>query len=69
MYLRHNLSLIKDDFDYIIIDNSPFKSYLTTCAICASDKIVTPISVDNFSYDGLMSQVDTIEDLNLQESL
>ena len=29
---KHNLSLLKDDYDYIIIDNSPFKSYLTTCA-------------------------------------
>ena len=63
-YLRYNLNLIKDEFDYIIIDNSPFKSYLTSCAMCASDKIITPICVDNFSYDGLMSLFDTIEELN-----
>jgi chromosome partitioning protein len=69
LYLRHNLGLIKDEFDYIIIDNSPFKSYLTTCAICASDKIITPICVDNFSYDGLMSLFDTIEGLNTKYSL
>ena len=60
----YNLNLIKDEFDYIIIDNSPFKSYLTSCAMCASDKIITPICVDNFSYDGLMSLLDTIEELN-----
>ena len=41
LYLRYNLNLIKDEFDYIIIDNSPFKSYLTSCAMCASDKIIT----------------------------
>lgn len=64
LYLRYNLNLIKDEFDYIIIDNSPFKSYLTSCAMCASDKIITPICVDNFSYDGLMSLFDTIEELN-----
>lgn len=64
LYLRYNLNLIKDEFDYIIIDNSPFKSYLTSCAMCASDKIITPICVDNFSYDGLMSLLDTIEELN-----
>lgn len=69
LYLRNNLGLIKDEFDYIIIDNSPFKSYLTTCAICASDKIITPIGVDNFSYDGLMSLLDTIEELNAKYSL
>lgn len=64
LYLRNNLGLIKDEFDYIIIDNSPFKSYLTSCAMCASDKVITPICVDNFSYDGLMSLFDTIEELN-----
>lgn len=69
LYLRNNLRLLEDEFDYIIIDNSPFKSYLTTCAICASDKIITPIGVDNFSYDGLMSLLDTIEELNSKYSL
>lgn len=69
LYLKQNLSLLKDEFDYIIIDNSPFKSYLTSCAICASDKVVSPICVDNFSYDGLMSLFDTIEDLNTKYAL
>ena len=32
--------------------------------MCASDKVITPICVDNFSYDGLMSLFDTIEELN-----
>jgi chromosome partitioning protein len=67
--LRSNLRLLDEEFDYIIIDNSPFKSYLTTCAICASDKIITPIGVDNFSYDGLMSLLDTIDELNSKYSL
>jgi chromosome partitioning protein len=69
LYLRSNLRLLDGEFDYIIIDNSPFKSYLTTCAICASDKIITPIGVDNFSYDGLMSLLDTIDELNSKYSL
>jgi chromosome partitioning protein len=67
--LRSNLRLLGEEFDYVIIDNSPFKSYLTTCAICASDKIITPIGVDNFSYDGLMSLLDTIDELNSKYSL
>lgn len=69
LILKHNLGLLKNEYDYIIIDNSPFKSYLTTCAMCASDKVITPICVDNFSYDGLMSLFDTIEDLNSRYSL
>lgn len=69
LYLKNNLNFIKDEFDYIIIDNSPFKSYLTSCAMCASDQIITPICVDNFSYDGLMSLFDTIDELNNKYSL
>ncbi len=69
LYLKHNLELLGDTYDYIIIDNSPFKSYLTSCAIIASDKIITPVNVDNFSYDGLMSLFDTIEELNTKYSL
>jgi chromosome partitioning protein len=69
LFLKHNLSFIKDEFDYIIIDNSPFKSFLTSCAMCASDKVITPICVDNFSYDGLMSLLDTISELNTKYSL
>lgn len=69
LYFRYNLNLLKDEFDYIIIDNSPFKSYLTSCAMCASDKVITPINVDNFSYDGLMSLIDSIEELNTKYSL
>ena len=69
LYFKYNLNLIKDEFDYIIIDNSPFKSYLTSCAIIASDKIIIPVNVDNFSYDGLMSLFETIEDLNKKYSL
>ena len=34
-----------------------------------SNKIITPICVDNFSYDGLMSLFDTIEDLNAKYAL
>ncbi|WP_287388672.1 ParA family protein [Lachnospira sp.] len=69
LYLRHNLALLKEKYDYIIIDNSPFKSYLTTCAMCASDKIITPICVDNFSYDGLMSLIDSVDELNEKYNL
>ena len=38
------------------------------CYVC-SNKIITPICVDNFSYDGLMSLFDTIEELNQKYAL
>lgn len=66
---RNNLEYIKEDYDYIIIDNSPFKSALSNCSLCASDGVLTPINADNFSYDGLMDLIETIQHLNDLHSL
>lgn len=66
---RNNLDYIKEDYDYIIIDNSPFKSSLSNCSLCASDGVLTPINADNFSYDGLMDLIETIQHLNETYSL
>ena len=35
----------------------------------ARNYLISPICVDNFSYDGLMSLFDTIEDLNAKYAL
>ena len=66
---RHNLEYIKEDYDYIFIDNSPFKSALSNCSLCVSDGVLTPINADNFSYDGLMDLIETIQNLNDSYSL
>lgn len=61
---KNNLSLIKDDYDYIIIDNSPFDSETSRCALCASDYVITPVNLDNFSFDGIVSLTKTIQSIN-----
>lgn len=66
---RNNLEYVKQDYDYIFIDNSPFKSALSNCSLCASDGVLTPINADNFSYDGLMDLIETIQHLNENYSL
>ena len=66
---KNNLEYVKDDYDYIFIDNSPFKSALSNCSLCASDGVLTPINADNFSYDGLMDLIETIQNLNDSYSL
>lgn len=66
--LRKNLGKL-GEYDYILIDTSPFKSYLTYAAICASDIVYTPIEADNFSYEGLRDILNTIEEINTQYSL
>ena len=64
MTLAENLGTISNNFDYILIDTSPFKSYLTYAAVCASDVVYTPIEADNFSYEGLRDILNTIEYIN-----
>lgn len=59
-----NIKLIEEDYDYIFIDTSPFKTYLSYCAILTSDKVVTPISLDNFSYEGVLKLANLIIELN-----
>ena len=38
LLFEKNLRLIENDFDYIFLDTSPFKTYLSYCSILASDK-------------------------------
>lgn len=63
MIFKNNLKKITE-YDYILIDTSPFKSYLTTAAIVASDYVYTPIEADNFSFEGLKDILNNIEEIN-----
>ena len=61
---KNNISLIKNDYDYIIIDNSPFDSETSRCALCASDYVLTPSNLDGFSFDGIVGLTKTIHSIN-----
>lgn len=58
--LRHNIDLVKKDYDYIIIDTNPGDTTLTRCAICTCDEILSPIKADNFSFSGVADLLETI---------
>ena len=55
--LRTALSLIDNDYDVVIIDNSPFESSLTYNSICAcykeGDTIIIPVTISDRSIKGL----------------
>lgn len=69
LFFKHNLTLLQDSYDYILIDTSPFESYLSRCAVASADKILTPINMDNFSYEGLMGLIGLVEQINSDFSL
>ena len=69
--LKKSLKEIKDDFDYILIDCPPNLGLLTINALCASDKVIIPVSTDYLSLRGVDLLVDTVEKVkdNLNEDL
>ncbi len=65
---RKALQQVAGEYDYCIIDNAPDINISTINALVASDDVIVPITIDDFSLDGLAElkeQIDnTREDLN-----
>ncbi len=65
---RKALQQVAGQYDYCIIDNAPDINISTINALVASDDVLIPITIDDFSLDGLAElkeQIDnTREDLN-----
>ena len=51
--LTKSLSKIKDDYDYIICDNSPSLGIITANSLIASDYLIVPMAADIYSLQGL----------------
>lgn len=58
--LKRALDTIKDDYDYILIDNAPRSDLLTVNSMFASDYVLVPVRVEKFSYKGL---TETLKDI------
>lgn len=58
--LKRALKTIKDDYDFILIDNAPASNILTVNSMFASDYILTPVNVEQFSFKGLKETLSSI---------
>lgn len=58
--LRRALNSIKENYDYILIDNAPANDILTVNSLIASDFVIIPVRVEKYSYKGLRETIDTI---------
>lgn len=67
--LEKSLRIIKDDFDFILIDNAPALDFFTTNSIAASDYIITPVREDGFSRKGLKEILDVVSDIKMEHDL
>lgn len=61
--VAEQLELIKNDYDYIILDTVPNLSLLTTNAIYSSDAVIIPMIADIYSIEGLKIINQQIQDI------
>lgn len=62
--LRKKLEQVKDRYDYVIIDNAPDLNMTVVNALVASNDVLIPIKIDQFSFDGLEQILEQIEDVS-----
>lgn len=59
--LKSALDEIKDNYDYILIDNPPALSLLTINAFTAANSILVPVQTEYYALEGLGQLLNTIE--------
>lgn len=60
LILKRALETVKSDYDYILLDNAPANNILTVNSLFASDMVIVPVQVEQFSYIGLNQTLNTI---------
>jgi chromosome partitioning protein len=61
--LKNSLLFLKDQVDFIIIDNPPALNMLTVNGLVASDYVLIPVQLEYFSMEGIVNLQKTIESL------
>lgn len=59
--LKKALMAVKEDYDFILIDNAPANDVLTVNSMFVSDWIYIPVRLEGFSYAGLKETIKTIQ--------
>ena len=58
--LKKHLSLVRDEFDFIIIDCPPSLGFLTKLAYIAADSVIIPVQCEFFALEGIMQLLNSI---------
>jgi chromosome partitioning protein len=59
--LRQALEVVRDQYDFIIIDCAPSLNILTVNGLVAADGVIIPMQCEYFALEGLAALIDTID--------
>lgn len=60
LLLKNKLEVVKDNYDYIIIDCPPSLGLLNTNALTAADSVIIPVQSEYYALEGLTQLLSTI---------
>ena len=63
LFLKNALSMLKSDYDFIIIDSPPALGMLTINIMTAADSVLIPIQCEYFSLEGLSQMITSIKNI------
>jgi len=58
--LKHSINVIKNNYDYVIIDCPPSLGLLTLNALTAADSVIIPIQCEYYALEGIGQLLNTI---------
>lgn len=61
MVMKQLLSVVKDEYDFIVIDCSPSLGLITVNALVAADSVIVPVQCEFFALEGLGKLLNTIK--------
>ena len=60
-FLRDNLALLKEEYEYILIDCPPSLGILTLNGLAAADEVFIPLQCEYFALEGLTLLLQTVK--------
>lgn len=62
-FLRDQIRIIQDDYDFILIDTRPSLGLLLVMALVAAEEVIIPVAPEIFSAQGLTQLIKTIGEI------